>query len=1074
MGYSIQKKVFFSTIFVVFLMFLCFLPVFSAQAETTSTSFKILTESEEGDYIGQGESWNFSSSNNAVLDIGSAASDKIQFDAESFNIPWMNFDFAAADGETLSLGLYNPAKRFAFRGSYNGIDVSGDGRGCNEILGAFYVHEYETDSSGLIKAAIDFVQICQPQTSDIYESERPKLFGSIRYNSNVADSCNQDGCAVAKEVLGFEESTLIEISNISVSNITNNSAKISWDTNYNSNTWISYGKTTNSDNWNWIEQDNQSSVKNHSVSINYLDPDTKYYFEVSSRDESQENSSSSKKEGSFTTKSDGFDEQEKPDLVIKDVYTKSGNLKIKYCNGESADTIQTENIAFQDTFYIEVGMNGKTHTGTSDNTNYVLSVPKEGYCKIYSDLPLNYFDVSEGQYTVKTHIDEKDEVSETNENNNTFSKTINIESEEGQEKPDLEIQDIDYSKRNTTIGGTDYLAINFIIKYLNNSSVEINQPFYVSVKTPADNNYANGYMASNYVSESIPANSSESKISGSYLLPPEDFTRDFELQVTAGVDKVFEAVNNPSWIENDNKISESNENNNTLSKTIKIEKTSTLEKPDLTVKDINFDSTNNLQGETGTLSVTVKNLGADLTSSKGLLNWYNNFSDQNFIFDDSTPGITSFESDREMPTESNPLGNYETITFKWKGEFDTSGKLYLQFTVDNADELDETNEDNNTLSKTIEVKNSNSEDGGEMKLGDGTYELKEGDRVKLDNGAIVEPVYFKSGSGSSEFSNVKFNVYSGATKLGTTDATRSGWDAKEFSFQFSEIYDKYTFEVYVQGLGINNGEWHSKITFKSVDDVENEEKNTNDQEIEDIQDKVNKLINDKMDSILEEIQSLRDTVKEQQSQLEHLADLTSDLQNLADNMREAINNFVAYGVDQNTKKLGAGERAAVIHSYKKAFGQLPDSEEELTDVVKIANGRWPGHTNKEAEKEAKEKFREIYKRVPDMDNPRDEAAITVMAYGLRQRAENRNLESEKKGIKIFESIYGHAPQNTEEWNIMQAITYSGASRGTDSDGDFLTDEREEELGTDPNNPDTDGDGHKDGIEVANGYDPLVK
>ena len=42
----------------------------------------------------------------------------------------------------------------------------------------------------------------------------------------------------------------------------------------------------------------------------------------------------------------------------------------------------------------------------------------------------------------------------------------------------------------------------------------------------------------------------------------------------------------------------------------------------------------------------------------------------------------------------------------------------------------------------------------------------------------------------------------------------------------------------------------------------------------------------------------------------------------------------------------------------------------------------------------------------------------------------------------------------------------------DSDGDGLTDVREEELGTDPYNADTDGDGYSDSEEIANGYDPL--
>ena len=43
----------------------------------------------------------------------------------------------------------------------------------------------------------------------------------------------------------------------------------------------------------------------------------------------------------------------------------------------------------------------------------------------------------------------------------------------------------------------------------------------------------------------------------------------------------------------------------------------------------------------------------------------------------------------------------------------------------------------------------------------------------------------------------------------------------------------------------------------------------------------------------------------------------------------------------------------------------------------------------------------------------------------------------------------------------------------DADGDGLPNSAEEQLGTDPNNPDSDGDGYIDGLEVARGYNPLV-
>jgi len=238
-------------------------------------------------------------------------------------------------------------------------------------------------------------------------------------------------------------------------------------------------------------------------------------------------------------------------------------------------------------------------------------------------------------------------------------------------------------------------------------------------------------------------------------------------------------------------------------------------------------------------------------------------------------------------------------------------------------------------------------------------------------------------------------------------------------------------------------------------------------------DKAKYLQNNKIEELLREINSLRNRVQEQANELKYLKGLISG-HNISTETKNVLNNFITYGSDSNTKALGEGERAAVIASYKSAFDRLPVTETELTDVLKIANGRWPSETSSSAERRAKNDFLKIYKRVADMTDPKDNAAVTVMAYGLRQQAVNRNLDSEKNGIKIFTSIYGRAPQTTEDWNIMQAITYSGATRKIDSDGDGLADEAEIKLGTDPYKRDTDGDGHSDGVEVLNGYDPLKK
>ena len=76
---------------------------------------------------------------------------------------------------------------------------------------------------------------------------------------------------------------------------------------------------------------------------------------------------------------------------------------------------------------------------------------------------------------------------------------------------------------------------------------------------------------------------------------------------------------------------------------------------------------------------------------------------------------------------------------------------------------------------------------------------------------------------------------------------------------------------------------------------------------------------------------------------------------------------------------------------------------------------------------------------------------------------------------------------SKQWNLMGDPTFSydfavteieaknevqQLNKMIDSDHDGLSDDDERERGTDPNNQDTDGDGFTDGVEVANGYDPL--
>jgi hypothetical protein len=325
-------------------------------------------------------------------------------------------------------------------------------------------------------------------------------------------------------------------------------------------------------------------------------------------------------------------------------------------------------------------------------------------------------------------------------------------------------------------------------------------------------------------------------------------------------------------------------------------------------------------------------------------------------------------------------------------------------------------------------------------------------------------------------------LYTVPVDLKCTDSNCSQkYDFSKGNFNFKIEADFYNV---IEESNENNNSLTKPLTISNssfssisseINKVESSNNNQSQTSVSSLQivDAANLLYNNEFSQILTSISEQEDKTKEQTIKNTYLEKLTSGT-NVSEKTKSAINNFITYGVDSNTKKLGAGERAAVVYSYKLAFNKLPQTEVELTDTIRIANGRWPSVTNTEAEKKAKEQFVKIYKRVPDMSDPQDNAAITVMTYGLRQKAENRNLNSEKAGIETFKYIFGHTPGSTEGWNIMQAITYSGSAREKDSDNDLLSDEMEKKLGTDPNKADTDGDGFKDGVEVLSGYNPLKK
>lgn len=159
-----------------------------ASAGPSHAKTLLILQSEEGDYVGQGELRSFQAADGtfSATRNGDPGVDVSFSGAESWYL-----DFAApADAELQPL-LYPDAERFN-SATVSGLDVGGDGRGCNQVEGAFRVHEIVYGAGNAVdQFAADFVQHC--------EGDPRKLVGSIRVNATdtIPDLVDDDADGAA-------------------------------------------------------------------------------------------------------------------------------------------------------------------------------------------------------------------------------------------------------------------------------------------------------------------------------------------------------------------------------------------------------------------------------------------------------------------------------------------------------------------------------------------------------------------------------------------------------------------------------------------------------------------------------------------------------------------------------------------------------------------------------------------------------------------------------------------------------------------------------------------------------------
>ncbi|MFB8026717.1 MULTISPECIES: hypothetical protein [unclassified Streptomyces] len=119
---------------------------------------------DEGDWISGGESYAYSTDSQDTVSVtGSSDNRVVSVSVAGANGDWWYLDLAAPAGATLAPGTYDGATRYPFNEAAEpGLDLSGNGRGCNTLTGTFTVTAIEFGPRGYVEELdASFEQHCE-------------------------------------------------------------------------------------------------------------------------------------------------------------------------------------------------------------------------------------------------------------------------------------------------------------------------------------------------------------------------------------------------------------------------------------------------------------------------------------------------------------------------------------------------------------------------------------------------------------------------------------------------------------------------------------------------------------------------------------------------------------------------------------------------------------------------------------------------------------------------------------------------------------------------------------------------
>jgi len=160
-------------------------PVTVTPSPITPSDFVLKMTSEPGDFVGQGRATTMTKPAWRLLPNVSSGPDSVSVSFETIdttNFARWTVELAAPKGQALHPGTYLNATRAAFRAAGSpGIDVFGDGRGCNNVYGSFSVTKVTMDPQGAVQGfEATFEQHCEQPTA-------PALRGYVRFGIAASD-----------------------------------------------------------------------------------------------------------------------------------------------------------------------------------------------------------------------------------------------------------------------------------------------------------------------------------------------------------------------------------------------------------------------------------------------------------------------------------------------------------------------------------------------------------------------------------------------------------------------------------------------------------------------------------------------------------------------------------------------------------------------------------------------------------------------------------------------------------------------------------------------------------------------